>query len=128
MPASGVFLTNDELLVAVTEAMVALHKHYYHRKPVTAKTLMLDGELLACVLGGVYTEVEKTMIEVQRSASVHENRNAFQSTMQDKFIKVVQDLSGRKVLLFMSNHHVGPDLEIELFFLDPVASATLPVD
>jgi hypothetical protein len=41
---------NDALLVAVTGAMVALHQRYHHRAPVTANTLMLGGELLACVL------------------------------------------------------------------------------
>ena len=35
-----------------------------------AKTLLLDGELLVCVLGGVYTDVEKTMIELQRATIV----------------------------------------------------------
>jgi hypothetical protein len=48
----------------VTDAMVALHKRYHHREPVTAKTSMLGDDLLACVLGGVYTDVEKTMIEL----------------------------------------------------------------
>jgi hypothetical protein len=32
--------------------MVALHQRYYHRAPVTAKTLLMGGELLACVMGG----------------------------------------------------------------------------
>jgi uncharacterized protein YbcI len=107
------------MLVAVTEAMVGFHQHYHHRKPVTAKSLMLGDDLIACVLGGVYTDVEKTMIEIQRSTIVQETRNAFQDAMQDKFIKAVEELSGRRVLAFMSNHHVGPDIEIELFFLAP---------
>ncbi len=37
--------------------------------------------------------------------------------MQDRFIEAVERLSGRDVLAFISNHHVGPDLEIELFLL-----------
>jgi len=44
MPAPGPPLARDELLAAVTEAMVALHRRYYHRKPVTAKTRMLGDE------------------------------------------------------------------------------------
>lgn len=114
-------LHGDELLDAVTEAMVGFHQRYYHRKPVTAKTVLLGDDLLACVLGGVYTDVEKTMIEIQRSTIVQETRNEFQNAMQDRFIKVVEDLSGRRVLAFISNHHVGPDIEIELFFLAPSA-------
>jgi uncharacterized protein YbcI len=98
---------------------VGFHQRYYHREPVSAKTMLLGDDLLACVLGGVYTDVEKTMIEIQRSTLVQETRNAFQTAMQDKFINTVQKLSGRRVLAFVSNHHVGPDIEIELFLLVP---------
>jgi uncharacterized protein YbcI len=110
-------LSGEELLSAVTASMVALHERYYHRTPVTAKTQMLGDDLLACVLGGVYTDVEKTMIELQRGTVVQETRSAFQTAMQQKFIDEVQRLSGRAVLAFISNQHVGPDVEIELFML-----------
>jgi uncharacterized protein YbcI len=115
-------LIGDDLYAAVTEAMVAFHRRYYHREPVTAKTSLLGDDLLACVLGGVYTDVEKTMIEIQQRTMVQETRNAFQNAMQDKFISTVERLSGRQVLAFFSNHHVGPDIEIELFILTPDAS------
>jgi uncharacterized protein YbcI len=116
-------LTGDALLVAVTDAMVAMHERYHHRAPVTAKSLMLGDDLIACVLGGVYTDVEKTMIELQRTTIVQETRSAFQNAMQHKFISTVEALSGRAVLAFISNHHVGPDMEIELFLLNPQAGA-----
>jgi uncharacterized protein YbcI len=119
MSAPNAPLAGDELLVAVNDAMIAIHERYYHRPPVTAKTLLLGDDLLACVLGGVYTDVEKTMIELQRSTIVQETRNAFQNAMQDKFIGAVERISGRDVLAFISNHHVGPDIEIELFVLKP---------
>jgi uncharacterized protein YbcI len=117
MPAPDAPLTGDALLLAVTDAMVALHQRYHHRAPVTAKTQLLDDDLLACVMGGVYTDVEKTMIELQRGAVVQDTRSEFQNAMQHKFIDAVQRLTGRNVLAFISNSHVGPDLEIELFML-----------
>ncbi len=52
MPDPDEPLSGDELLVAVTDAMIALHERYHHREPVTAKTLMLGGDLIACVMGG----------------------------------------------------------------------------
>ena len=112
-------LDNEGMLEAVTEAMVALHERYHHRRPATAKTRMLGDDLLVCVLGGVYTDVEKTMIELQRSTIVQETRSAFQSAMQKKFIDQVERISGRSVLAFISNHHVGPDIEVEVFMLTP---------
>jgi uncharacterized protein YbcI len=124
MPATSTPLIGDELLAAVTDTMVTFHERYHHRKPVTAKTLLLGGELLVCVLGGVYTNVEKTMIELQRAPIVHETRSAFQNAMEHRFIAAIERLSGRKVLTFMSDHHVGPDIEIELFMLTPQDSPT----
>ena len=123
MPAPEKPLTGDALLAAVTDSMVALHKRYHHREPVTAKTMLMSDELLACVLGGVYTDVEKTLIEMQRQPIVQDSRSAFQDAMQDRFIGEVERLSGRRVLAFISNSHVGPDLEIELFVLAPAARA-----
>jgi uncharacterized protein YbcI len=120
MPAPQLPLDGDELLAAVTDAMVAFHERYHYRKPVSAKTLLLGGELLVCVLGGVYTDIEKTMIELQRADTVHETRSAFQNAMEHRFIATVERLSGRTVLTFMSCHHVGPDIEIGLFMLMPL--------
>jgi uncharacterized protein YbcI len=116
-------LHGDALLAAVTTAMVELHQRYHHRKPVTAKTQLMGGDLLVCVMGGVYTEVEKTMIELQRQTVVAETRNAFQTAMQEKYISAVEQFSGRRVLAFMSDSNVGPDLEIELFVLEPPVTA-----
>jgi uncharacterized protein YbcI len=112
-------LSGEALLVAVTDAMVALHERYHHRVPSTAKTLLLGDDLLACVLGGVYTTVEQTLIELERASVVRETRSAFQGAMAHKFIDAVERLSGRDVVTFISKHHVGPDIEVELFLLKP---------
>jgi hypothetical protein len=100
--------------------MVALHERYHHRKPVTAKTLRLGDELLACVLEGVYG-VEKTMIELQHTAIVKQTRSAFQSATRHKFIGAIERLSGREELTFISNHHVGPDIENQTIHAQPAA-------
>jgi len=120
MPSPTPPLQGEELLAALTESMVALHERYHHRVPVSAKTQQLGDDLIAVVMGGVYTDVEKTMIELERGRVVQETRSAFQEAMQHRFIDEVERLSGRDVLAFISNHHVGPDLEVELFVLrDP---------
>jgi uncharacterized protein YbcI len=123
MPAPQTRTIDDELLAAVTRSMVVLHERYHHRKPVTAKSQLLGDDLLVCVLGGVYTDVEKTLIELQRSTTVQETRSEFQTAMQHMFVEEVERLTGRSVLAFISNSHVGPDLEIELFMLGPSGAA-----
>lgn len=118
MPAPAP-LTGDALLDAVTRAMVAFHVRYHHREPATARTRMLGDDLLVCILGGIYTDVEKTMIELQKQTIVQETRSDFQVAMQHRIIAAVEELSGREVLAFISNSHVGPDLEMEVFMLGP---------
>ena len=109
----------EAALRAVTDDFVALHDRYHGRKPTSAKTQMLGDDMLACLLGEVYTDVEKTMIELQREAIVRETRSTFQQAMQQRFIAVVEQHTGRTVEQFFSTHHVGPDLELELFLLEP---------
>ena len=110
-------LEGDELHAAINEAMIALHERYHHRPPSTSRTQALDEDLIVCVMGGVFTDVEKTMIELQRSTIVQETRSAFQEAMEQRFIDAVERLSGRHVIAFISNTHVGPDLEVEVFVL-----------
>lgn len=110
-------------LDAVSEAMVELHARYHGRRPVRVRTQMMGDDMLACMLGDVYTDVEKTMIEMQRQAQVHETRSAFQQAMEQRFIKAVELHTNRGVVKFISTHHVGPDLELELFLLEPLSAS-----
>lgn len=112
---------SEETLEAVNVAMIALHARYHGREPASARTQMMGEDMLACLLGDVYTDVEKTMIELQRQALVHETRSTFQQAMEHRFIADVERLTGRRVATFISSHHVGPDLEVELFLLEPRA-------
>lgn len=117
-PADGAPLGEVEL-GAVTEALVALHERYHGRRPASARTQVMGDDMLACLLGDVYTDVEKTMIEMQRKAVVHETRSAFQQAMEQRFIDAVERITNRRVRKFISTHSVGPDLELEIFLLDP---------
>jgi hypothetical protein len=74
----------------------------------------LDGDALLAALSDAMSEL---LIELERGNVVRENRSMFQDAMQQRFIDTVQRLSGRSVEQFISSHDIGPDLEIELFFL-----------
>jgi 2C-methyl-D-erythritol 2,4-cyclodiphosphate synthase len=74
----------------------------------------LDGDALLAALSDAMSEL---LIELERGNVVRENRSMFQDAMQQRFIDTVQRLSGRSVEQFISSHNIGPDLEIELFFL-----------
>lgn len=119
MSAHKDVLTGEELLAAVSDAMVEFHRRYHDRAPVIGRARLLGEELLVCVLGGTYNDVEKTIIDLQGVTVLQEKRSPFQEEMQHRFIGEVERLSDRGVQAFISNSHVDPDLEIELFMLTP---------
>jgi uncharacterized protein YbcI len=44
-------------------------------------------------------------------------RTAYQESMAQEAIGIVEELSGRRVTAFMSNNHIDPDLAVEIFVL-----------
>lgn len=117
MSAANDVLAGDEVLVAVTDAMVEFHHRYYPGQPVTGKARLLSEKLVVCVLGSVGSVVEQALIELQGKPILQETRSPFQDAMQHEFIAAVERLSGRDVQAFISNSHVDPDIELELFVL-----------
>jgi hypothetical protein len=71
------------------------------------------------VLGGVCSDVVKTLIDLQGATILQETRSLFQEEMQHRFIAEIERLSGRGAQAFISNSHVDPEFEIELFMLKP---------
>lgn len=77
------------------------------------------------------TTCSAARIEIQRTAVVRQTRSAFEHAMQQRFIDDIERLTGRRVLAFISNQHIGPDVEIEVFVLTPPEAepdATDPTD
>jgi hypothetical protein len=59
-------------------------------------------------------------------ARAHPAIIAFQTATQTRLAAAVERLSGREVLRFASTHHVGPDLEVEVFALGPNLARSPP--
>ena len=103
---------------ALSNAMTKMHRDKYGRGPNSVRTVMGHDHVI-CFLEDIYTPVERTLIEAGRFPAVKETRSAFQDTMEDKFSASVEELSGRKVIGFLSQVHVDPDLAVETFILEP---------
>jgi uncharacterized protein YbcI len=71
----------------------------------------------------IYTPVERTLIDAGRFAAVQETRSAFQATMRERFSQAVEEIVGRKVIGFLSQVHVDPDLSVETFILETTNGA-----
>ncbi len=110
-------LTGGELLAAISNNVVGILREHYGRGPMKAKTYVLD-DLIVCVLRNGFTAIEKTMVDVGESDRVVEMRHDFQRMMGEKYKDMIEELTGRKVVAFLSQAHLDPDITLEVFFVD----------
>lgn len=103
---------------AISDGMVALLKDYYGVGPTQTKTYYND-DLVACLMRGGFTRVEKTLLEGGRTAAVIQQRMEFQEVMRERFIAVIERATGRRVVGFMSGNQQDPDMICEIFVLAP---------
>jgi uncharacterized protein YbcI len=112
------------MTAAISNSMVGLLHRYTGRGPTRARTT-IDENIIVCVMGATLTKGEQTLVQDGKAEVVLHSRRAFQDTMQNDAIRAVQELSGRRVVAFMSNNHIDPDLAVEVFILDPAGSDLL---
>ena len=106
-----------KMLASISNAILGIHRQYYGRGASRARTVM-GADYVICFLEGIYTPVERTLIDAGRFDAVQETRAAFQETMREKFSDAVEQAVGRKVIGFLSQVHVDPDLAVETFILE----------
>jgi|SRR5947209_989658 len=111
-------LAGGKLLSAISTGFVKLLREHYGRGPIKAKTYALD-DIVVCVMrGSGFTPLEQTMMDAGDGSRVVAMREDFQNLMAGRYKKMIEELTGRKVLAFLSQAHVEPDITIEMFFMD----------
>jgi uncharacterized protein YbcI len=116
-PSNG-DLSGGELLAAISNRIVGILRDRYGRGPMKAKTYALD-DIVVCVMrGSGFTPMEQTMMDSGEPESVVAMREDFQRVMAQRYKQAIEELTNRKVLAFLSQAHVDPDLTLEIFFVD----------
>jgi uncharacterized protein YbcI len=111
-------LAGGKLLAQISTSIVALLREHYGRGPMKAKTYALDDVILVVMRGSGFTALEQTHMDSGRPARVVEMREEFQQMMAKRYKDSIEELTGRKVVAFLSQAHVEPDITIEMFFVD----------
>jgi uncharacterized protein YbcI len=106
------------LLATVSNTIVGLYKRYYGKGPTKARSYLLD-DMLVCVLRGGLTRAELTLARSGRTDAVTRQRHEFQEAVRDEFVGAIEELVGRRVVAFMSSVHADPEVNVEIFMLEP---------
>jgi uncharacterized protein YbcI len=106
------------LTMTLANAVVRLMRQYTGRGPTQARA-EITGDLCTIVLVDMLTKAEQKLARDGQAELVLDMRRQFQLTMRDDLIAAVEGVLGRKVVAFMSDNHLDPDVAIEVFVLEP---------
>jgi uncharacterized protein YbcI len=105
-----------EMRATISNEIVRLQAEYYGKGPTRAKTYIVE-DLVVVVLEESFTRAEKTLAERGEKDAIEHIRRRFQQQMADDFTSVVEQATGRKVRVFLSETNVDLDVSVETFLL-----------
>jgi uncharacterized protein YbcI len=100
---------------------VRLLRDYTGRGPTQAYTTITETHVVV-VLRDALLKAERSLVQDGHSDAVIDMRRRFQRTMKDALVAAVEEHSHREVLAFLSDHHIDPDIAVEVFILKPRGS------
>ncbi len=109
------------LQAAISNGVVGTISEYTGRGPTKVRTT-LSGDWVFVTLEDSLTKGERKLAQIGREDSVRRTRHDYQVAMEHDLSNLIQELTGRKVLAFMSANHVDPDFAVEAFALAPPAT------
>src|SRR3954453_14355058 len=105
-----------QMRATISKEIVRLQAEYYGKGPTRAKTYIVE-DLVVVVLEESFTRAEKTLAERGEKDAIEHIRRRFQQQMADDFTSVVEQATGRKVRVFLSETNVDHDVSVETFLL-----------
>ena len=102
----------------ISNMMVGLLRDYTGRGPTKARTAIHD-DLVTCVLQDTLTKGEQSLVDRGEIKAVLQTRRLYQELMRADATEGVEQILDRRVIAFMSDNHVDPDLAIETWVLAP---------
>ncbi len=109
---------DGELALALSNAIVRRLASTTGRGPTKAKTTLGDNAVFV-VLQDTLTRGERNLVAAGEAAAVLDLRRLWQAIMRSDCTDDVEELTGRKVVGFMSDNHIDPDIAVEVFILAP---------
>jgi uncharacterized protein YbcI len=104
----------------ISDAVVKMLHDYTGRGPTRSRTTINEDSVMVLV-GDTLTRGERRLVETGREEQVLSLRHSFQLAMRDDLVAVVERATERKVMAFMSQNHIDPDMAVEVFVLEPEA-------
>jgi uncharacterized protein YbcI len=111
--------SDGELAAKISNTVVRALARTTGRGPTKAKTTLGDNGVFV-VLQDSLTRGEQTLADAGEFEAVLDLRRRWLRFMKADVSREIEELTGRKVIGFMSDNHIDPDLAVEVFVLEPL--------
>ena len=115
-------MQDGQLAAKISNTVVHALSRTTGRGPTKAKTTLGTNGVFV-VLQDTLTRGEQTLADAGQGEAVLDLRRRWQSVMKQDVSREIEELTGRKVIGFMSDNHIDPDLAVEVFVLEPLPSS-----
>lgn len=109
--------TGGRLNAAIARGVVRLHSRYVGRGPTKAQAFY-RGNVIVVIMQDTLTTEEASLAADGQADAVLRLRAQLQQTMKPELVAEIELLTGCRVVAFMCDNHLDPDVEAELFVLD----------
>lgn len=106
----------------ISNAVVAELHAITGRGPTKARTTF-GQDAVFVVLEDTLSPGERSLVEAGEENTVLDVRRKWQRVMRKNVCRRIEEITGRTVAGFMSDNYIDPDLAVEVFILEPEASA-----
>ena len=110
---------NGEMAARISTIVVRALARTTGRGPTKAKTTLGTNGVFV-VLQDSLTHGEQTLADAGQGAAVLDLRRRWQGVMEADVSREIEEVTGRRVIGFMSDNHIDPDLAVEVFVLEPL--------
>lgn len=112
--------SEGEIGAAISTAVVHMLAARTGKGPTKAKTTLGENGVFV-VLEDNLTKGERNLAGAGEGAVVLDMRRRWQRVMREEMSRTVEGLTGRRVVGFLSDSHIDPDLAVEVFVLERTA-------
>jgi uncharacterized protein YbcI len=105
------------MAAAISRSTVQLLSEYTGRGPTKARAY-ISQDLISVVLRDTMSQGERSLFREGKPELVLAVRKAYQDTMGPALIEAVERHSGQRVVAFLSDNHLDPDIAVESFVME----------
>jgi len=120
MQAPDENITRGSRAAEISNRAVPVLHDYTGRGPTRAH-MVINRDSVLILLGDTLTKGERTLAADGQAQFVLDMRHRFQMAMREDLIATVEQVMERKVVAFISDNHIDPDMASEVFVLEPLS-------